>query len=779
MSGTGAKMRSIRVLTSGSVGSGSSHMTRKALSGAKLSSNGVTLKSSRSGQVVGQFNSMDTNEEASDSKGVSNSKINTLQAKCFNNGVVIGSPFSSINYDMEKEEEVSLSFCMSFSLDKVWIDPKIIKTQVEIVVKKFFTLDINFLAVEEKSATAKTQVIRILFSRINGFGGATTSSKFEKIIRSTFTSKKSMKKAVSLAGENKIIVNTNLKKQEVHSDWAVVIKEIPMNTSKDMIVAAKAVVEFAESSQADVLASKWSFLIRKDSVRVAKAVRDHDIWAFRDCFRVLLFTLLVRTTAHDLSNLLDNTGGKTCVINHLLNTGNRVYCAVVGFESENDLNSAFLTKPVFGGVHLSWARLDLVQCRKCGRFGHLALKCDASDMSSFDLLSSFIKTCVSGVDRFWLAKLYAKKNVPISRPAAFGGKSWAQVVSLAFSSGGSPSGSSLGVGFSSPATSGLGDSSPFSTITDFFLNAHLASLKCFFKLLANQVSDILRKLSFVELVPMVPSAGAPLLVGSVSLVPVLNSNMALNSKLTSSTPHLPNADLGAGFSSSSSKVLTTKMGGLESKMSALKAFVNFVLASALTWKIATCNVQGINVPMKQVDVFCWHIDSGLTVSFIKDKFDGVRIFTFGLDIGFFGAGVAIIMNNSLACHVSKVEKVSGWVITVQLLFRNKLSVFIIGLYTGASSGVCFGQASEVNSLIAKAINSSIFVVLGGNFNKNGSERNASFKFCSGLGLVNSLGGRENLVSAVADHRVGSVSDFFDTDHNAVMVSIGLDGLLDV
>ncbi|KAG9299017.1 hypothetical protein G9A89_020330 [Geosiphon pyriformis] len=703
---------------------------------------------------------MDTDRKAFEGKGVSDFKINTLQAKRFNNDAIIG----SINYDMEEKEEVSLPFHKSFSLNKVWIDPKIIKTQMEIAVKKYFTLDINLLAVERKSATVKIQVIRKLFLRINDFGGATTPSKFKGIIRLTFTSSESMDKAALLARENNIIVNSNLKRQEIHSDRAVVIKKIPMDMPKDIII---------------------SFLIKKDSVHVAKAMRNRDIWAFRDCFKALLFTLLVGTTAHNLGNLLDNTGGKTCIINCLLDTGNRVYCAVVGFKFKNDLNSAFLTKPVFGGMHLSWARLDLVWCGKCGHLGHSALECNVSDMLPSGLLSSFNRKHAPGVDHLQLAKLYAKKNVSISCPAAFGGKSWTQVVSLAFSSGGSPSGSVTGIGFSSLETLGLGDSSPSSTINNSSLNTRLASLKCSFELLAEQVFGIVRKLSFVELVPKVSSAGVPLLVGSVPLVYVLDSDMALNGELALSTPHPLSTVLGTGFSLSSLKVLTTKMGGLGSKM---------LLLLILFW-------LGINVSAKQVDVLHWHVKSGLMVSFvtetklrssispwIKNKFDGVCIFTSDLDIGFLSAGVAIIMNNSLARHVSKVEEVPGQIIAVWLLFRNKLSVSVIGLYAGASSGVCFGQASEMNSLIAKAVNSSIFVVLGGDFNENRSGRSASFKFCSGLDLVNSFGVKwtidfifvsGNLVSAVAGHRIGSVLDFFDTNHNAVMVSVGLGELLDV
>ncbi|KAG9304711.1 hypothetical protein G9A89_000024 [Geosiphon pyriformis] len=129
------------------------------------------------------------------------------------------------------------------------------------------------------------------------------------------------------------------------------------------------------------------------------------------------------------------------------------------------------------------------------------------------------------------------------------------------------------------------------------------------------------------------------------------------------------------------------------------------------------------------------------------------------------------MNNSLAYYVFKVEEISSQIISVQLLFKGKLSVMILGLYTGASPETRFNQALEVNFLIAKAVNSSTFVVLGENFNENRSGRSASYKFCLGLGL--------GLVNSFATyHLVCSVSSFFNTNHNAVMVLIDLSGLLD-
>ncbi|KAG9285906.1 hypothetical protein G9A89_013331 [Geosiphon pyriformis] len=224
-----------------------------------------------------------------------------------------------------------------------------------------------------------------------------------------------MEKAMSLARGNNIVVNSDLKKQGVHSDQAIVIKEIPMNTSKEMIVTT--VSEFGQ-------------------------------------YKALLFILPVETTAHDLGDLLADAGGKTCIINRLLNTGNRVCCAVVCFENDKALESVFCTKPIFGGVKLSWVRLDLIWCDRCGKLGYSVLECDDESISVPKPLKPFIKWVASDENRLQLAKLYAKKSVPISCPAAFGGKSWAQVISSVFVSSGLFTGSGLSLFFSNGPGSG-------------------------------------------------------------------------------------------------------------------------------------------------------------------------------------------------------------------------------------------------------------------------------------------------------------------------------------
>ncbi|KAG9296429.1 hypothetical protein G9A89_015021 [Geosiphon pyriformis] len=390
---------------------------------------------------------------------------------------------------------------------------------------------------------------------------------------------------------------------------------------------------------------------------------------------------------YDLGTLLKRAGEKTCIINKFLETGNKICCAVVGFEFDDNLKSAFYTEPILGSVKLSWAKMDLVWYEKCRKFGYSVLKCDAPVVSPSKPSKPF-KRVASDECCLKLAKLYEKKDVLISCSAVFGGKSWAQVVSLAHSFGDA----CFKSGFGSPPLGNLCLSGTLSSTSDINsgLSDHLIVLECFLEFLSDQVSVLLEKLSFVELVPLTVFPSAPLLVASVSVALVLDSDMVLNNVLLPFTPFLSvGSDLVANFSSSSSKILTTKIGELESKMVVLEVLVKSVLEK-LNW--------------------------------------------------FLGAGVAIIMNTSLAHHVSKVSKVSGQLLSVKLLFKGKLSVSILGLYAGVSLAACFFQANNINSMIANMVNKSLFVVLDGNFNEDGSQKCASFKKCLDFGLVYSLDG---------------------------------------
>ncbi|KAG9302613.1 hypothetical protein G9A89_007317 [Geosiphon pyriformis] len=97
----------------------------------------------------------------------------------------------------------------------------------------------------------------------------------------------------------------------------------------------------------------------------------------------------------------------------------------------------------------------------------------------------------------------------------------------------------------------------------------------------------------------------------------------------------------------------------------------------------------------------------ITVMGLSAKIDnaslGICVFISGLDSGYLGSGIAVVMNDSLTRHVYKIS-----------------------------------EADEINSLMTRTVNKSSFVILGSNFNKDGSRKYASFKKCLNLELINFL-----------------------------------------
>ncbi|KAG9290922.1 hypothetical protein G9A89_011072 [Geosiphon pyriformis] len=193
------------------------------------------------------------------------------------------------------------------------------KNLVNVSVYKSFALDIGLNKVVEKSFQEKLQVIRKLFSKINGFGKASTLLKFAEIIRTSFTFKSSLAQASKKAEDAKILVNTDLKKFSGHSDQTVVVKKIPVGTLVEAIYAAlsefgviklikmqlmklwqKAVVKFGKIEQTDLVAVRWSILIGKNAVHVAKTDKNKKSWNVKDYHRALFYTLLIGMNAHNI-----------------------------------------------------------------------------------------------------------------------------------------------------------------------------------------------------------------------------------------------------------------------------------------------------------------------------------------------------------------------------------------------------------------------------------------------------------------------------------------------
>ncbi|KAG9297125.1 hypothetical protein G9A89_019406 [Geosiphon pyriformis] len=651
----------------------------------------------------------------------------------------------------------SLKFCGSNRLPPVRLRAP---EKQSFNLSKSFALDIELSAVPGKTNGDKLVSIKKIFYCVDGFGRASTPSKFPRIIRSSFTSEISLNKAREMAIGEKILVNNDLRKVNSRSDWEVIVKEIPVDLSKLAIEAVFSRFGKIVSIKVQLIGLWQKALVEYKSSEIA------------DLHRALLYTLPVGTNVHDLSNLLESYGGKTCYIGRNPSLYVHDRCAIICFGDEASKLAAI-------------AGLSLASCACCKQFGHVSVNCSLGVYSGVRR-----RRVVSEQDRVRLAGIYKKKSAPVACPVSFGEKTWAQVAGSSPSrivSSGAP-----GVSLVSGLMAFSMDSS-LSGAAD--LGGRLAVLEHSIEILSDQVSLILKKLSFVDLVPLASFPSALPLVSPTAVVSDMDLGLELDGMLLLSASSSPNVGGSVvDFSPSSSKILTAKIGSLELNMMALEASIRSVLDRLDHLRSGSGNMVSFITETKL------RFSSG---PWIKDKFDGVRVFSSGLDKGFMGARVAIVMNTSLARHVFKVEEIPGRVISVRLLFKGKLSVTVLGLYAGASSGARFGQASEVNTLIVKMVNSSNFVVLGGDLNENRSGRSVSFKFCLSLGLVNLFVGHHlansytwsnsrgvgktidyifvggNLSSAVAGHQVVSVSDFFDTDHKAVVVSVGLGGLLDV
>ncbi|KAG9285143.1 hypothetical protein G9A89_000644 [Geosiphon pyriformis] len=304
----------------------------------------------------------------------------------------------------------------------------------------------------------------------------------------------------------------------------------------------KALVEFESPEVASLVASKWFVLMGKNSVWMVLA------------HKALLYTLPVGTTVHDLSGLLDLYGKKTCFIGHNPSSYVCNRCAVVCFTDKESKLAVISSNPVFKNVNLRWTGLSLAYCAKYKQIGHISDVCSSGEISG---------ACGKRV----------KKQAPIACSVSFDSRTWAQIAgSLFFHVASSVLfGASLFlVAKTSLFASALSD--------DRDMYDCLASLEHSLKLLADQISGILEKLGSIKLVSLATTSDASLSAVSVSVVSGLNLDIVLDGALM--IPNFSSPVIGDTtliISSSNSKVLTTKVSSLESKMVALEISVEFVL----------------------------------------------------------------------------------------------------------------------------------------------------------------------------------------------------------
>ncbi|KAG9306313.1 hypothetical protein G9A89_018196 [Geosiphon pyriformis] len=198
------------------------------------------------------------------------------------------------------------------------------------------------------------------------------------------------------------------------------------------------------------------------------------------------------TTAHDLWNFIGSIGGKTCFIDRNPVSYSRARCATVCFSLEVELVNAMTMTPVIKSFGLYWFRLSLVSCAVCKKFGHTSLGCRTVKGAG---IAGGRKAHLSVQDQSRLAKIYARRSASISRPLAFGGKTWASVVST-------PSAPSLSGGKTSFGS--VVDGKPTPPIAKD-LEKRLVSIENGLVSLTKQIDGLAKRLDL--LVPVVPQPG--------------------------------------------------------------------------------------------------------------------------------------------------------------------------------------------------------------------------------------------------------------------------------
>ncbi|KAG9302709.1 hypothetical protein G9A89_005183 [Geosiphon pyriformis] len=360
-----------------------------------------------------------------------------------------------------------------------------LKNLVNISVRKSFTLNIGLDKVVGKSSQEKLQVVRKLFSKINGFGEVSTLSKFVEIIRASKKAKKA-----------KILVNTNLQKYSGCLDRTVVVKKIPVSTLAKTVHAILSKFGLIKSIKMQ-LVGLWqkamvkfeqSILIGKDAVCVARSDMGKKAWNEKDVHRALLYTLSVGTNAHNIWNYVNSVGEKTCTINHHPITYIWARCAIVCFELAKSLDAIMDTTPVLRDINLHWSRLGFSKCAECRKTGHMSLSCSVSENFS---PGKFSHKVLLDVDKSRLAAIYSKHSAPIACLVAFGEISWAKIAGGSLFPPLLVKNNSINPGFSLKIKSTL--------FVAFDIEKKFAVLENSLTSLAEQISELAKKLNSLVL----------------------------------------------------------------------------------------------------------------------------------------------------------------------------------------------------------------------------------------------------------------------------------------
>ncbi|KAG9301298.1 hypothetical protein G9A89_009230 [Geosiphon pyriformis] len=468
----------------------------------------------------------------SESDGLLNSHTNTSKAKCFNFDMVKVLSLGPCDFG-SAVDDIDIDLSSSVSLKSPFHSVTSVKERFCFEPTKFFTLDIGLSAVPGNTLHNKLKSVRKLFYKVDGFGSVLTPSKFPGIVRMSFTSEFSLTLAKQLVvSKNLVEILVNLPKLAIES---ALVKYGKIFSIKMQLIGL-----WQKVLVADLVVSKWSILLDKDSVQVTKANADKQTWNLRDSYCALLYTLPIGTTAHNFSNLIQLYDEKTCCI------------------SRN--SAAIHSTPVFKSINLVWAGLLSPKYTAYSNFGHVSSGC-SSGKKTFGLGFKKRFFC-SNSDKKCLVLIYAKKQAPMFCSVSFGGTTWASVVS------GFPKNL-----FSIPFVKTNIDIELVSSLMPkvAILALCVSVLEHLFENVSDQVANISCKLN--RLLAVLSASFV------VSLTPKHNSvlDMAVDALLFVSPVPSVVTTVTQDIFPSGSRVLTVKVGGLEASLLVLKNSIKTIM----------------------------------------------------------------------------------------------------------------------------------------------------------------------------------------------------------
>src|SRR3954468_8001637 len=235
------------------------------------------------------------------------------------------------------------------------------------------------------------------------------------------------------------LTNTSPNNTNPLKEKSIIMKEIPLGTSKEAIKAAveefgaiekitwsivslwqKAIIIFQDQQSYQQAKTNWSILISKDSTRLVPATNTAQHLQERSKYTLKLTNLPAGTIAFDLQNYIQELKDKTCKIPRISTSYQRQRIAFVEFENEEDMANALQDQATYKEHHLVWTETDQSNCIRCGNISHSIKQCPNQ--------STTRKQVTQEAKYTNLAKLYQRKHVPISTPIGFAGIRWADLL---------------------------------------------------------------------------------------------------------------------------------------------------------------------------------------------------------------------------------------------------------------------------------------------------------------------------------------------------------------